>query len=137
MKSKFMIFFLASMMLLIQSCNSNQDAEYAFKAATAGMAENIVSPRANDAFFVLNELNIKDACMLTLAYYYLYDQDYSMEYGERFGKCYKYAMGKNEAKANEYFNKLTGVAEAASEMKNCYENLGLMRQASETFGRIK
>lgn len=124
-------------MLLTQSCGGNRDAETAFKAATAGLSENNVLMYAEDAYAELSDLNIEDACKLTLVYYYLYSQNYEKKYGDCFGRCYEYATGKGEADANDYFNELTGEENAATMLKKAYQNLDIMRQAYDTFDEMR
>lgn len=136
MKIKYIITLVTVLMLLTQSCGGNKDAELAFKAAGAGMSETNVSLYADNAFTELSDLNTKDACMLTLAYYYLYRNHYTSEYGHRFGKCYEYAIGRDLAEANDYFNTLTEMDDAASMIKNGYDNIEIMEQASDTFREV-
>lgn len=128
-----MIPLIAVVMLLIQSCGGNENADLAFRAANADMGETNVSQYANEAYAELYDLNTEDACKLTIAYYYLFLEHYTTEYGTRFGNCYEYVTYKDEAGANECFNSLAGTEAAASKIKNGYENIGLMEEAGDTF----
>lgn len=137
MKLKSMIIFITFLMLLTQSCSGNRDAELAFKAASAEMSEANILLYADDAYHELSNLNIEDACKLTLAYYYLYREHYTKEYGNRFGACYEYAINKGEGVANDYFKALTGVDNVGAMLKNAHDTIELMEQASDALNEMK
>lgn len=136
MKGIYLIALITALMLSATSCGShgsNKDADLAFQAASAEMSQTNVSRYADKAYTELSDLTTEDACKLTLAYYYLYRNHYTEEYGERFGKCYEYSINKGESEANEYFNSLTDVDDAATTIRKGYDNIELMKEASESF----
>ena len=137
MRVKYWTLITTVLMLLMQSCSGNEDADMAFKAATAGMNDLTVLRYADNAYVELTDLSTEDACKLTLAYFYLYREYYSIDNGKKFGDCYKYAISKDEVKANDYFNALTGSEEAATKIKNSFDNIGIMEQASDVFTEMK
>lgn len=123
--------------IALTSCGGNEDADRAFRAASANMGENAVVTSADDAYTELNSLSQKDLCKLTIAYYYLYLQEYETEYGTKFGKCYEKSLSKGEASANKLFGKLTDSPEAASALERAYNSIDDIEKVGEVMDNLR